>query len=101
MGKRDVCLRNGSGRPGGALDALGELPTRTRRRRDRIRPTIQLVQNGPWGILNSSESQMNLRYGMSPTPARSGTALTFRCLPCGRVYRYSSPTLSRSYRICE
>ena len=34
----------------------GSLPARLRRR-DRIRPTMQLIQKGPWGVLNPSESR--------------------------------------------
>ena len=56
-----MCLRDGSGRSAGTWNALGELPARPRRRRDRSGPTMQLIQKGPWGILNPSESQMNQR----------------------------------------
>ena len=46
---------------GEASNAPGEPLARPRRRRDRIRPTLRLIQAVRWGTRNPSESQMNLR----------------------------------------
>ena len=50
---------------GEASNAPGEPLARPRRRRDRIRPTLQLIQKGPWGILNLSKpNHSTLRSGI-------------------------------------
>lgn len=56
-----MCLRDGTWRLAGAWHAPRELPAKGRRRRDRIRPTMQLIHMGPWGVLHPLESQMNHR----------------------------------------
>ena len=56
-----MCLRDGNYRLAGVWHAPRELLARGRRRRARIRPSMRLIQMGPWGILHPSESQMNQR----------------------------------------
>ena len=59
-GMGEICPRDGSGRAGRRM-RLASFRRDPRRRRDRIRPTLRLIQAVRWGTRNPSESQMNLR----------------------------------------
>lgn len=59
-GMGEICLRDCPGRAGRRMRPAS-FRRDPRRRRDRIRPTLRLIQAVRWGTRNPSESQMNLR----------------------------------------